>query len=153
MSDFQGDALLFSTEDGGEIELDENNFITNDKGFETSIYLTLFGGNKKDDGAPSKKKFAYWGNLLDKNNPERRLISRTQNILEGLPATAENLLKVKEAIKLDMKWYFEESIIDNLEITTTIPVKNKIYIELKGMKNKDTIFNLKYQKNWLAKLV
>jgi len=153
MSDFQGDVLLFSSGDGGEIELDENNFIVNDESFETSIYLTLFGGNKKDDGTPSKRKYAYWGNLLEKNNPERRLISRTQNILEGLPATSENLLKVKEAIKLDMKWYFEEAIIDNLEIITTIPEKNKIYIELRGMKNKNTIFDLKYKKNWLAKLV
>lgn len=149
---FQGDVLLSATEDGGEIEFDDHDLIVADDGFNTSAYLTLFGGNYNDNGTTSTKKYEYWGNKLDKDNPERWLVSRTQNIINGLPATSENVLKLKEAIELDMNWYLTEKIIDTLDITITLPQLNRVKIELLGLKDKKTIFNLKYNKLWLAKL-
>ena len=152
MSDFQGDVLHYSTDDGGEILLDDNNVIINDTGFDTAIYYSLFGGNDLDNGNEATKKFEYWGNKLEANNPERKLISRTQNILTGFPATIANLNKVNQAIKDDLKWMIDELIIDELNITLSMPSRNKINIEINGIKDKAKIFGVKYEKNWLSKL-
>lgn len=151
MNNSEGDLLLYATEDGGEINV-TNDFFEMTGGFDTAIYFTLFGGNELDDGTESTKKFQYWGNLIDKDNPERQLTSRTQNIIKGLPATSSNLLKLEEAIRLDMQWFKDEKIIDMLNITTSIPSKNRVTILIEGLKNKTQLFNLKYEKNWLASI-
>ena len=90
---FQGDVKLLSTNDGGDLEIIDN-FIQMTGGFETAIYLSLFGGNKNDDGTAAKKNESWWGNQLDNNNPERKLVSRTQNLMLSSPATPGNLNKI-----------------------------------------------------------
>ena len=131
MNKLDGDILLYSTIDGGEINI-TNDFFEMTGGFDTAIYLTLFGGNENHDGTESTKKFQYWGNLLDQNNPDNQLVSRTQNIIRGLPATPANLLKLEEAVKLDMKWFLNNKIIDTLNVTTSIPSKNRVDIYKKN---------------------
>jgi len=152
MSDFQGDLLLFSTNDGGEIEFTENNCFQNDTGFETAIYLSLFGGNYNDNGTEATKNESWWGNNLENNNPERKLVSRFQNISRGLPLTPGNLLILKDAIKEDLQWFIDEKIIDILEINLSIPSKNRLLSEINGIKDKSKLFGVKYFKNFLSKI-
>lgn len=151
MSDFQGDVLLYDTEDGGEISFSDDNLVMDDTGFETAIYLSLFGGNELDDGSESTKKYQYWGNLLE-NDPKYKLTSQAQNIIEGYPATPNNLNRIKEAVKQDLNWMINEGIIDKLEITATIPERNRLNLTIKGYKDKNKIINTTYELNWLSKL-
>jgi len=95
MSDFQGDLLLKNTLDGGDIELTDDDLFVSDQGFDTAIYLSLFGGNELDNGSDSTKPKTWWGNLTETDNPERKIISHTQFIITGLPATPANLNKLK----------------------------------------------------------
>jgi hypothetical protein len=46
---FEGDLLLEDTPDGGDIRI-ENNLFVSDRSFNTAVYLSLFGGNKDDNG-------------------------------------------------------------------------------------------------------
>lgn len=151
MSDFQGDVLLYDTVDGGEISFSDDNLIMDDTGFETAIYLSLFGGNELDDGSESTLKYEWWGNKLE-DDPKYKLTSQTQNIIHGYPATPNNLNKVKEAVKQDLAWMISEGIIDNLTITATIPNKNRLNLTVEGIKDKEKIINTTYELNWLSKL-
>jgi phage gp46-like protein len=152
MIDFQGDLLLYSTDDGGEIDLDENNIFSNDTGFETAIYLSLFCGNEQDNGSESTKNLEYWGNKLETNEPNNKLTSRLQNIIKGYPATPGNINKVKSAVNNDLAWMISDGIIDSLEITATIPTRNRLNLEINGLKNKSKIFGTAYEMSWLSKL-
>src|SRR5512138_608105 len=132
--DFEGDLLLSNTPDGGDIFLDSNDCFIGDTGFETAIYLSLFGGNYDDNGTESTKNKSWWGNILEENNPERKLISRFQNLSRSIPLTPGNLLKLKDAIKEDLQWFIDDGVIDKLEINMIIPSKNRLNTEIKGMK-------------------
>ncbi|GAG06443.1 unnamed protein product, partial [marine sediment metagenome] len=63
-----GDILLLSTKDGGDINI-ESGLIEMTAGFETAVYLSLFGGNIEDDGTEATKSKTWWGNLLETDNP------------------------------------------------------------------------------------
>jgi phage gp46-like protein len=150
-SEFQGDVLLYDTPDGGNIDLTDDNLVVNDTGFNTAIYLCLEGGNKLDNGTEATKKHQYWGNLLE-DDPQYMLTSRMQYIIEGYPATPNNLNRVKEAAKQDLKIFLDLKIVDNLEITATMPNRNRLNLEIEGYKDKKLLFNSKYEKNWLSKI-
>ena len=152
MSDFQGDLLIYSTEDGGEIQLNDENLFVADHGFDSAIYLSLFGGNYKDNGSESKKKYEYWGNKLEKNNPERKLTSRTQNVITGLPAVPSNINKVRAAMNEDLSWMVNTGIVDTIDIILTIPKRNWLHAEISGIKDKKKIFGTAYEQLWLAKI-
>lgn len=152
MTEFKGDILIYSTNDGGEIQLDENDLFVNDNGFDSAIYLSLFGGNSEDNGTAATEKNEYWGNDLDLNDPDRQLTSRLQYILTGYPATPSNLNKVKLAAKEDLQWMLNNEIIDELEITATIPRRNYLSLEINGKKDRNAVIGLRFEKLWFAKL-
>jgi phage gp46-like protein len=152
MNEFNGDLLLVSTPDGGDLQFANDCCFINDTGFDTAIYLSLFGGNLGDAGTESTKDKTWWGNLLEINNPERQLISRFQNLSRGLPLVPNNILKLKEAIKLDLTWFIDEGIIDKLEINMSIPAKNRLYTEIVGLKSGKELFKSSFYQNWLSKL-
>jgi hypothetical protein len=143
-----GDVLLLSSEDGGELNI-VNGLVEMTGGFETAIYLSLFGGNDIDNGSESTKKNQFWGNLLE-DNDNFKMTSKTQNILTGFPATPNNLKLVNESILLDLNWMKTNNIIDDLKTDLSIPQKNKISITVEGKKNKQLIFNTSFEKNWIA---
>ena len=148
-TDFQGDVLLTSTDDGGEI-IETNGIIEATAGFETAAFISLFGGNKNDDGTESTKPQAWWGNLTDPDNPERWMTSRTQNILTGFPATPGNLNKIIEAANLDLAWFKSEKIADTIEISASIPARNKLQLDIIILKDQKKLTELRYEENWLG---
>ena len=148
-TDFQGDVLLTSTDDGGEI-IETDGIIEATAGFETAAFISLFGGNKNDDGTESTKPQAWWGNLTDPDNPERWMTSRTQNILTGFPATPGNLNKIIEAANLDLAWFKSEKIADTIEISASIPARNKLQLDIIILKDQKKLTELRYEENWLG---
>lgn len=143
----KGDVLLISTDDGGEITI-ENGIVEMTGGFETAAFLSLFGGNPEDDGSPDNNQ-AWWGNLLDIDNPNRKMISRIQNILRGFPATPGNLNKITDAAKLDLAWFQTVGIADNIIITATIPAYQRVKLNIEIYKNKTEIAGLEFEQNWI----
>jgi len=126
MSIFEGDILLFQIVDGGEINV-EGGQPEMTGGFETMVYLSLFGGNADDDGSVDNP-LTWWGNV-DEPDPQKRYISETQNLLLGLPATPSNLRRVEEAAKRDLERDFiETGIASSVEVSASIPDVDKINI-------------------------
>ena len=119
------DVLLFQTVDDGDINI-VGGITELTGGFDTSFYLSLFGGNFEDDGTQDNRK-GWWGNLLE-NEPEGKYVSRTQNLLRGLPASPANLRRIEEAVLRDLQWYLDTGIADDIEAVATIPEFGKIKI-------------------------
>ena len=119
----EGDVVLFQTDDDGGIEVNEG-LVTMDGGLRTAAYLSIFGGNEDDDGIESNSK-TWWGNFLE-NEPSKRYISETQNLLQSLPLTSGNLLRVEDAAKRDLNWFISEGVATKVEASASIPTVNKI---------------------------
>lgn len=144
-----GDVLLLSTVDGGNINMTDG-LIEMTSGFESAAFLSLFGGNDGDDGTDATNPLEFWGNKLDDDNPDRKLTSRTQNILKGYPATPANLNLVNQAIQLDLNWMKANNTVDEFIINLSIPQPKRINIDIEGRKNRSTVFNTEFEKNWIA---
>ena len=119
---YQGDVLIYSTPDGGEVNFNDG-IIEMTQGFESTVYLLLFGGNIADDGTKATEKLEWWGNKLETNNPERKIHSRFQNMINGLPATPSNLKRLGEAAKQDLSLLTNQKITDTIDIELSIPSK------------------------------
>lgn len=147
MSSYEGDVLIYSTEDGGEINIDSG-VIEMTTGFESMVYLLLFGGNIGDDGTKATEKKQWWGNLIEENNPERKLHSRFQNLLYGLPSTPANLKRLKAAADQDLFVFISEKIADSIDIELSIPAKHRIAIEIIIWKDEKKLFETTFENNW-----
>lgn len=141
----QGDVLLFQTDDDGEIEVLDG-VVTMSPGLETSAYLSLFGGNEDDDGL-ADNPFNWWGNLSEV--PAEQYRSRTQRLLESLPVTSGNLLRVQAAVEADLQWVLDENVASLVAADVSIPAINRIkiivQIEARGVESTFT-----FTENWRA---
>jgi phage gp46-like protein len=120
-----GDVLLFQTNDDGDITV-TGGITQLTGGFDTAFYLSLFGGNFEDDGAQDNP-FTWWGNLLE-NEPEGKYVSRTQNLLRGLPASSGNLRRIEEAALADLQWFLDAGIATDLTVEASIPEYGRVKI-------------------------
>ena len=119
----QGDVSLFQTNDNGDISV-TNGIVRMDSGLETSAYLSLFGGNEKDDGRKDNPD-RWWGNI-DEEIPARKYVSETQNLLRGIAATSGNLRRIEDAALRDLQWMIDEKIASSVEVATSIPAVNRL---------------------------
>ena len=141
-----GDVLLFQTVDDGDITVTDG--ITQlTGGFNTAFYLSLFGGNFEDDGAQDSP-FTWWGNRLE-NEPDGKYVSRTQNLLRGLPATSGNLRRVEEAARRDLQWFLDTGIATSVEVEASIPEYGRVTIE-GGIFVQGEFIPFKFTENWKA---
>ena len=123
----QGDVYLFQTNDDGDISVVDG--VVEMRGsLETMAYLCLFGGNIEDDGLDGNPQ-TWWGNFGE-NEPSKRYVSRTQNLIHGLPLTLANLNRISEAVKIDTKVFLDEGIATKVEASLSIPELNRLQIDL-----------------------
>jgi len=144
---YEGDILIYSTENGGEINFNSG-ILEMTKGFESMIYLLLFGGNIGDDGTKATEKKEWWGNKLETNNPERKIHSRLQNLMHGIPATPANLKKLEQAIIQDLSLLTTEKIADKIETELSIPKKNWLDIKIIAWKDEKKLYETSFEINW-----
>lgn len=114
------DVLLFQTADDGDVVIDGGEFQLTD-GLETAVYLSLFGGNWQDDGSEGNPR-QWWGNA-DVVDPDQRQTSRTQYLMQSLPATSGNLKRVEDAATADLAWLPPEYAVS---ISASVPARNKV---------------------------
>lgn len=142
----QGDVKLFQTLDGGDITVAAG-IVDMSGGLETAAYLSLFGGNEEDSGSDSNP-LTWWGNL-DELDTADQFRSETQFLLDGLPATPNNLLRIEDAASRDLKWFLDKRVASSITVIASIPTSNQIKliinIEAEG---EETSFE--FVENWKA---
>lgn len=121
------DVWLFDTADGGDVTKD----LEIRDGLETSVYLSIFGGNTKDDGR-EKNPFNWWGNIGE-NNPSRIYRGEAAYLLANVPPAPKNLRRIEDAASRDLAWVIAESVSETVRVEASMPnlnrVKLKIYLE------------------------
>jgi hypothetical protein len=137
MGQQQGDVLLFQTKDDGEINITDG-LIEMSSGLETAAYLSLFGGNEDDDGS-DENTHNWWGNLSE-TEPEAQYRSQTQHLLQSLPATTGNLLRIQDAAEKDLAW-----LSSSVSVVVTMPGLNKVKLTIQI----DQV-QLEFEENWRA---
>ncbi|MEG1884844.1 MAG: hypothetical protein RR182_01050 [Alistipes sp.] len=134
----RSDVYLFDTRDGGDVTVD----LEIRDGLESSIYLSLFGGNTKDDGRQTNV-FNWWGNI-DELIAARVYRSEAAFLLKTVPPTAQNLRRIEDAAKRDLAWVIDEDVSKTLQVQASMPqlntVKLKIFL--------DGISPLEFQSFW-----
>lgn len=123
----QGDVSLFQTLDDGDINV-VSGVVDMDGGLATMAYLCMFGGNEDDDGG-SGNVYNWWGNFSE-TDPTFHYRSETQNLLQSLPATTNNLRRIDDAANRDLNVFIEKKIATSVVVVTTIPTLNKIKISI-----------------------
>lgn len=136
----QGDVKLFQTDDGGEVII-ENGVVEMSGGLETAAYLSLFGGNEDI-------LLNWWGNI-DEIDPDRQYRSETQNLLQSLPATTGNLIRIEDAAKRDLAWFITKKVASTVSVIVTIPGLNQIKI-IVDIEARGEHSNFEFVENWNA---
>lgn len=121
----QGDVLLYQTVDDGDIIV-SGGLIQMTGGLDTAVYLSLFGGNESDDGI-ADNPLQWWGNIGE-TETAKQYRSETQNLLRSIPATTNNLQRIRDAVGRDLAWLSSEGVARELDITIGIPALNKVSI-------------------------
>lgn len=145
MAEQQGDVTLCQTINDGDISV-EGGIMAMSGGIETAAYLSLFGGNEDDDGSDGSPA-NWWGNI-DETQPEREYHSETQHVLQAMPATANNLLKVEAAAQRDLAWMITSGVATEIIVAATIPAVNRLKITVDGAGDQ----TLEFVENWQAAL-
>lgn len=135
----QGDALLFQTVDDGDLDI-TGGVVTMGGGLRSAVYISLFGGNEDDSGA-DKDPHNWWGNVGER----REIRSETQFLLQSLPATSSNLLRLEDAVKRDLKWLIEDGVATDIAARAMIPQYNSVKIIV----NVDNL-DFEFVDNWSA---
>ena len=142
----QGDVLLFQTIDDGEINV-ESGLVEMTAGFETAAYLALFGGNEDDDGSQDNPH-NWWGNL-DEADTAKQYRSETQNLLQSIPATVNNLKRIGKAAERDLAFFVSTGAASAVNVVVGMPGLNKVSISCSiTAKGKETDFI--FIENWKA---
>jgi phage gp46-like protein len=148
MSVQQGDVKLFQTDDDGDITI-EDGIVLMSGGLETAAYLSLFGGNYNDDGRDGSD-MSWWGNIGE-NEVSRQYRSSTQNLLQSIPSTASNLIRIEDAAKSDLEWFVQDNIATSVEVEATIPAVNRVKLNIKiDALGEESSFE--FVENWKAEL-
>jgi len=123
-----------------------NGVLTLTAGFETAAQLSLFGGSVDDNASAATATKQWWGNLIE-SDPVRMYRSRTQALLESLPATTGNLRALEAAAKFDLDWFLSQNIANSVTVAVTLTgvdrVAFAIEIQAEGVKHSFT-----FVQNW-----
>ena len=132
----EGDVLFFQTNDDGNI-ISKNGIIEMTGGFESAVYLSLFGG-----------QVDYWGDIAE-DDPDFKTKSETDTLIDNLPSVPANLRRLEQAAQRDLAWFISKRIANTVSVTATMPgvdrVRLSITITAEGV---ETTFN--FTQNWRA---
>ena len=142
----QGDVKLFQTTDDGDISV-VNGIVEMSGGLETSAYLSLFGGNEDDDGSDGSP-FSWWANL-DEQDIADQYRSETQNLLQSIPATSNNLIRIQDAAGRDLSWFLTNNVASSIDVEASIPGLNMVRLDI-TIKAEGEESNFSFTENWKA---
>lgn len=146
--EFGGDVLLNDTLDGPEIDI-VNGLIMSDGGFQTAVYLSLFGGNKDDMGEIAVDK-SWWGNKLAGTAENQKMVSRFQAFIRSAPITSKNLRIAEAKAKLDLKWLKDDGAADNVDVSIVASEIDKVLMRIDIEKEGEILESGTYSVQWEA---
>lgn len=118
------DVYLFDTPDGGNVTQD----LEIRDGLENCVYLSLFGGNAKDDRSQDNP-FGWWGNVGE-NVQARKYVSEAAYLLRTVPPEPKNLRRIEDAAKRDLAWIIDEDISETVEVVASMPALNTVKLSV-----------------------
>lgn len=123
------DVLFYCTPDGGEIVMENGQFVLCD-GKYAAVYLSLFGGNDDDSGLEGDDRKQWWGNM-DETDPAKTYRSETQYATKAAPLISANLGTFEDAAERDLAW-MKEDIADDILIEASMPELDKIDLDVEA---------------------
>jgi phage gp46-like protein len=148
LQNFEGDLLLSETPDGGEVSIENGVFVC-DRSFNTAVYLSLFGGNKDDNGRVKNNK-TWWGNTLSGTAENEKLVSRFQAVISGLPMTTKNIQEAEGAASLDLKWITDEGIAEKITVSGRALTRNRFALHIDIQSGGKSIYENTFAVFWKA---
>jgi phage gp46-like protein len=134
------------TVDGGELAIEDGLFIS-DRQFSSAVYLSLFGGNQDDPGKVENNK-TWWGNYLDSTAKDEKMVSRFQAVITGFPMTVKNIREAETAAELDLQWFKDMKIADEITATIKSTGKHEFNLTIEILKDINTIFENTFALQW-----
>lgn len=117
------DVHLFDSLDGGNVT---DSLDTRD-GLETSVYLSLFGGNALDDGRPQNPA-TWWGNIGE-SEAAKQYRSEAAFLLRTVPPNTANLKRIEAAAARDLAWMVPE-YANAVRVNAVMPKLNAVKLEV-----------------------
>jgi phage gp46-like protein len=126
------DLKIIDEGNGGEGVLLGNDFVTID-GFQTMVYVALFGGNVEastiGERPENEQQFDWWGNrLLFNDNQNIMFNSQTEKLLNEIALNSSSRVKVEQTVKSDLS--FMNDFAD-VSVQAAITNVNRIEILIK----------------------
>lgn len=121
------DVYIYQTDDGGTVNVNNGTAQMTDSPA-SAVYLALFGGNE-DDPAESDTSRQFWGNTIEVDT-QKHYRSKTQHLLQRLPAIPANIPRIKAAVEQDIADLVDTEVLVDPEVTVTIPRLNTVRIVL-----------------------
>lgn len=148
VEEFGSDVLLFDAQDGAEISIN-NGLITMDKGFNSAVYLSLFGGDKDDTGEVVNNN-TWWGNKIQNISENEKLVSRFQAFITSVPLITKNVKLAEHKVKQDLQWMIDDGIADSIEAEIQVVSRKDINLKILIAKFGEVIEAGNYSLQWGA---
>lgn len=144
-NEFQGDVLMVSTLDGGDIVLSDG-LIQDCRNFDTAVYLSLFGGNKDD--VNGKPKETWWGNLVPGTKRNEWMHGEFGAMAAGLPLTGANLRKAGDAAERDLEWIKSDAGADEISVRLSAESAGRVRLDAGVKKDTALIAGGEFEVQW-----
>ena len=150
MSGFEGDVLLVETPDGGDIVVKDGGVLPC-KDFSSAVYISLFGGNKADDGKVKNNR-TWWGNVLAGVREDEKVVSRFQAVVTGMPFSIKNIRAAENAARLDLEWLKNTGTADEIIVDGRVKGKNNFALYVCVNSGGKTLYEKDFALCWEAGL-
>lgn len=141
------DVLMVDTLDGGDIQIPVGSDVVMTSGLETSVYLSLFGGNEEDDGSDATSSLQWWANFAEPD-PARRMRGRLQALIRARALTSALLREISEAARADLEW-MTVALVDAVRVSSSIVAPRRVEITIELDIGAETV-TLRYGATWGA---
>lgn len=134
---------LFQTDNDGDVEFINGQVVVT-SGLDSTVYLSLFGGNEDDSGSEDNPA-QWWGNIGE----SVQYRSETQYLLRSIPATLPNISLVRRAVERDLQWLLDMKIASSIEVSLSLSEITRLSISVTIVaEGEEKEFN--FVENWKA---
>lgn len=148
-TEFAGDILINGADGMGNIVI-EDGLVKDCRNFSTAVYLSLFGGNARDDAG--RDNGTWWGNLIPGTKKNEKLVSSFYAIVSGFPINSNNIKRAARAAKDDLSWMIEEGIADEIDASIHAISIRQVQLTIRVSKSGNDILKDTYGFQWQSAL-
>ena len=131
----EGDIAIFNTDSGGNIQVINGEPVM-DGGFESAVYITLFGNNGDN----------LWMN--EYFTEDEKIESAFMGFMEASPITLSNINRAQELALSDLQWFINVGIADTITVVIDAVTKNRVDVTITILTNVEELFKNIYEVNW-----